>query len=216
MRRALAIVLVLAACGGDGAPTTTADVPGPVDRAASDYASSAMRALDGTAFEVLDAADVADVVAGLCEGLGVGAIGVAAADTGIVAGDRDVAIFLEVLRTGLDQVCEDRVVVDLTAIYLGTIANAVSSAGVGAAYDEIAAIRAAPVACAALDRGTGAGPALLDVVATLFGVTADSIDGLEGVIDDAQGLVAGAVLASAAALLCPEHLGTIEDLVGSL
>lgn len=215
MRRLVTVLLViLAACGGKEATVTTPTAP-DTGRAAVAYAASAMRALDGTAFEDLGVEGVAEVVAGLCEGLGVGAIGVAAADTGIEADDADVAIFLEVLRTGLDQVCEEKVVVDLTAIYLRSIQAALGDDGGGPAYDEIALVRAAPVVCRALDS-SDAGTALLEVVFTLYGVDAGSVEGLEGRIDADEGLVAGAALASATALLCPEHLPVVETFMDSL
>jgi hypothetical protein len=214
MRRLLAVLVVVAACGGGG---TTSNAPEPtsgLERSANAYATSALRALEGTDFEVLDTRDLAGVVVGLCDGLGVGAIGVAAAALGIDAPEADVAILLEVLRTGLDQVCEEKVVVDLTAIYLDTIAAAVAEAGAEEAFDEIAAIRAAPVACDALDTGAGAEAALLAVVEVLHGTSAATLDDL--VIGADEGLVAGAVLATATALLCPDRLDEIEALVGSL
>jgi len=213
VRRIVAFVLVLAACGGGTSATTTTAPASDLDRVASSYAVTALRALEGTAFEALDARDLAGVVVDLCEGLGVGAMGVAAADLGIEAPETDVAILLEVLRTGLDQVCEERVVVDLTSIYLRTITTAVTEAGAEGAYDEIAVIRAAPVVCDALEAGAGAEAALLDAVAVLYGVEAASLPDLT--IGPEQGLVAGAVLASATALLCPEHLDEVEALVAS-
>ena len=185
-----------------------------LDRTADAYAVSALRALEGTAFEVLDSSDLGAVVVDLCEGLGVGAMGVAAADLGIDAPEADVAILLEVLRTGLDQVCEERVVIDLTSIYLATITGAVGDAGAAAAYDEIAVIRAAPVACDRLEADAGAEAALLAVLGVLYGVEADTLEDVG--IDADQGVVAGAVLAAATALLCPDRLTEIEALVGSL
>lgn len=212
MRRLVAaLAVVLVACGGSGGATTTA--PSDARSASTAYAVSAMRALEGTPYEQLGVAGIADVITGLCDGLGVGAIGVAAADTGIAADDGDVAIFLEVLRTGLDQVCEEKVVVDLTALYLRSIRSALGDTGV--TFDEIALIRSAPVVCAALEAAD-AETALLAAVFTLYGVDAGSVDGLAGRIDADQGLVAGAVLASATALLCPEHLPAVETLMESL
>lgn len=211
--RALLVAGILAACGG-GTTTSTTTMSDPIPRAASEYAASAMRALDGTAFEVLDVVEVADAITGLCEGLGVGAIGVAAADTGIVASEDDVAIFLEVLRRGLDQVCNDRVVIDLTAIYLGTLEQAIATAGSGEAFDEVAAIRAAPVVCEVLASDAGAEAALLAAAHVMFGVTATSVEELS--IDATQGLVAGAVLGAATALLCPERVGEVETFMESL
>jgi hypothetical protein len=214
MKRVLPILLLVAACGGSSGEATTTSSAGDLGGAASSYATSALRALDGTEFEVLDARDLAEVVVGLCEGLGVGAMGVAAADLDIDAPEADVAILLEVLRTGLDQVCEERVVIDLTAIYLSTIVSAVEEADAAAAYDEIEVIRAGPVVCERLEAGDGAEAALLAVVEVLYGAAAGSIADLD--IDTDQGRVTGAVLATATALLCPDRLDEIEVLVGSL
>jgi hypothetical protein len=211
MKRLLPILLVIAACGGSSDDVSNQDPSSAFERSASAYAASALRALDGTAFDVLDARDLADVVVGLCDGLGVGAMGVAAADLGIDAQDGEVAILLEVLRTGLDQVCPDRVAANLTAVYLDTISTAVGAAGV--AYDEVSAIRAAPAVCTALEADDGAEAALLAVVEVLFGTRVPSIDDLQ--IDADQGLVAGSVLATATVLLCPDRLDEIEALVGS-
>lgn len=203
------IALVAAACGGPPAPPSTTGYA----RASADYAASALRALDGTAFETLGVQGLADAIESLCDGLGVGAMGVAAADTGIVATDPEVAIFLEVLRTGLDQVCEEKVVVDLTGIYQSTVETAVTQGGAAGAYDEVAAIRAAPAVCDALDLGEGVEPALLEAAATLFGIGAGTVGDLSLTPD--QGLVVGAVLATATALVCPEHLEVVESFLGT-
>jgi hypothetical protein len=191
-------------------------VTGAIERAATEYAASALRALEGTAFESLGVAGLSALIEGLCNGLGVGAIGVMAADTGIAASEGDVAIVLEVLRTGLDQVCEDKVVIDLTSIYLGAVAQAASGAGATDAYDEIAAIRAAPVVCDALRSGSGAEVALLGAMETLYGIRAASLEGIAGRVSPEQGVVAGAVLAAATAIVCPEHLSEVELLLESL
>jgi len=218
VRRSLvAIVALLVACGGGGAasPTTVGGV-GEIDRAAAEYASSAMRALDGTAFDVVEASDLSGVIVDLCDGLGVGAMGVAAADTGIVADDADLLIFLEVLRTGLDQVCEDRVVVDFTSIYLDTLDRALAALGIESGYDEVAAIRAAPLVCGQLDAGHGVEGALVAIFGAMFGDSdgvppAESLPAAGGDV----GAVAGAVLASATALLCPEHMGAVETFMAT-
>lgn len=206
----LALVLVVAA-GCSEAPATTTVAGSPRRNAAVQYATSALRALEGTEFEVLGAAGLGGLVVDLCEGLGVGAIGVAAADTGIDAPDEDVTILLEVLRTGLDQVCPEQVAVDLAAIYLEAVSGAAESAGAIGAFDEIAVIRAAPVVCDTLDSGEGPEEAVQAAVWVLYGVRVDSADGLGARIGEDRGVVTGAVLAAATALVCPEHLGAVES-----
>jgi hypothetical protein len=212
MRRLLPMVLVVVACAGSS-PGDDSTTTGAFDRAAAEYATTAMRAIEGTAFDVLEAEDVADLVVGLCEGLGVGAIGVAVADTGVVASDDEVAIFLEVLQTGVVQVCPERASMDLTAVYLDTLQVAVTDLGAESAYDEIAAIRAAPVVCRELGSGSGGEGALLAVVESLYGIEASGMNDLE--IGPDRALVAGAVLAAATAVLCPEHLDEVRSIAGS-
>lgn len=217
MRRlALALVVLVAACGGTEPAATTIDSGAVLERRAVAYAASAWRAVEGTSFASIGEDGLSDLVVELCEGLGVGAIGVAAADTGIDASEDEVAIFLEVLRTGLDQVCEERVVVDLTSLFTRSVEDAVDSAGASAGYDEIAAIRAGPAACRAMRDGRGADAALLEAVFVMYGVQADSVADLSASIGSDQGIVAGAVLAAAAALVCPEHLAEVQALVEGL
>ena len=214
-RLAPALLVLLAACAGSGSADTT--VPDTaLQQRADAYAASAWRAVEGTEFAELGVGGLSDLVVELCEGLGVGAIGVAAADTGIDAPDDDVTILLEVLRTGLDQVCEDQVVVDLTALYTRSVQEAAQSEDAGAAYDEIAAIRAGPAACRVLDDGRGAEAALLEAVDAMYGVRVESVAALDGRIDSDRAVVAGAVLASAAALVCPEHVDTVQRFMGEL
>lgn len=205
LRRSAALALVAAivagGCSGDATPPTTT---GPFDRAARTYASSALRALDGTAYAALDAPAVADLIVGLCEGLGVGAMGVAAADTGVVADAADVTIFLEVVRVGLDQVCQDTVLIDPTALYLRTIDSAVGGA---APVDPVAAIRAAPLVCGALGASDSLDPVVVVAVAALFGPAVPA-----GAIDVGQARVVGAVIAASAAFVCPEHAERVADL----
>lgn len=211
MRRTLAVALVVASCGGSPATTPTTSAYG---RAADAYAATAFRAIEGTPFDVLGVGGLSDVVRDLCDGLGVGAMGVATADTGIVASDADVTVFLEVVRTGLDQVCEEKVVVDLASIYLRTVESAARDGGASSAYDAIAVLRAAPIVCDTFDAGSGAEDALLVVVESMYGVRAESIATLQ--IGADRGLVSGSVLAAATALVCPEHLPEVEAFMGSL
>lgn len=198
---ALAVAMLAGACSGDATPPTPT---GPFDRAARSYASSALRALDGTAYAALDAPAVADLIVGLCEGLGVGAMGVAVADTGVVADDADVAILLEVVRTGLDQVCQDKVLVDPTALYLRAIDSAVGGA---APVDPVAAIRAAPLVCGALSTSDSFDPVVVVTVGALYGPAVPA-----GAIDTGQARVVGAVIAASAAFVCPEHAERVAGL----
>ncbi len=211
----LALAVVASACSGSVSMTTTVSTAG-TEHAAAEYAASALRALEGTAFDTLSAGEIGDLVRGLCEGLGIGAIGVAAADIGLDAPSDEVTILLEVLRTGIEQVCEDRVGVDLAVIYLSTIEAAADAAGAIGVYDEIAAIRAAPAACRALEDGAGAPRALLEIVEVLYGVVVGSVDELVDHLDGGQGVVSGAVLTTATAILCPQYLVEVEALMGDL
>ena len=70
-------------------------------------------------------------------------------------------------------------------------------------------------ACAALDNGDP-GDALVTIAAGLFGVEATVDELLDGAIDGAQGITAGAVLVSAVTYLCPEHADRVEEFVDQL
>ncbi len=207
---------VLAACSGSsGSARTPATVRG-LDGLALEFAVSAERALQGTAFEVVSSEAVADLVVGLCKGLGVGAVPATVDGLGIEAQPGDQEILAEILTSGMVQVCGDRAPVDLTGFYLDAVRGAVESSGGVAAFEEDDAIRAGPVVCATLESGLGVEAALLATVASLFGVVVGGADQLADVLDGDQGLVAGAVFASATALICPEFAGAVEAFVESL
>jgi len=214
--RAIAALLLLSACGGGADPSSTVTAAASLESPAEAFAVSAQRALDGTAFEVPGAELIADLVIGLCRGLGVGAIPATVDDLDSAASPEDRAILVEVLTVGMVQVCPDRAPVDLTSFYVGAVRSAVQGGGVLSAFDEGDVIRAAPVACEVLRSGTGVEAALLAVIDSLFGIEAESLDGLSGLVAADQGLVLGAVLASATALLCPEYASDVDAFMGSL
>ena len=177
---------------------------------------SAQRALDGTAFEDLGPLVIADLVTGLCRGLGTGAIPATIDGLEVGGSVDDREILVEVLTVGMVQVCPDRAPIDLTGFYLDAVRAAVENGGALSAFDESDVIRAGPVACEALRSGAGVEAALLEVIGKLFGVEAETLDGLAGVVTGDQGLVSGAVLASATALLCPEYAGDVDAFMRSL
>jgi hypothetical protein len=125
-------------------------------------------------------------------------------------------ILAEVLTTGVTQVCPDRAPVDLTGFYVDAVFGTVEAGGAAAAFDEGDVIRSGPIVCEALTGGAGVEVALLDAIDSLFGVRVTSIDALVGAIDGEQGLVAGAVVASATAILCPEYAADVEAFMAGL
>jgi len=104
----------------------------------------------------------------------------------------------------------------MIVFYLDAVRAAVQDGGALSAFDEGDVIRAGPVVCETLRSGAGVEQALLAVVGDLFGVEAETLDGITGVVAADQGLVSGAVLASAAALLCPEYAGDVDAFMRSL
>ncbi len=214
--RAIATLLLLSACGGGADPSSTVTTAASLESPAAAFAVSAQRALDGTVFEVPGPESIAELVIGLCRGLGVGAIPATVDDLDSGASPEDRAILVEVLTVGIVQVCPDRAPVDLTSFYVGAVRSAVQDGGAVSAFDEGDVIRAGPVACEVLRSGTGVEAALLAVIDSLFGIEAESLDGLSGLVAADQGLVSGAVLASATALLCPEYASDVDAFMGSL
>ena len=216
---AVALAFVLAVCGGDAVPvsTLTTSDPSPVlpPRAAV-FAASAQRALEGTVFDSLGEDRVADLVIGLCEGLGVGAIGPTIDGLEMSGSATDQDILSEVLTIGMAQVCPDRAPVDLASFYVDAVSGAAEAAGAQGAFDQGDAIRAGPIVCDVLRADAGVEAALLSAIDSLFGVSVGSIDDLVGVIDGDQGLVAGAVLASATAILCPDYAADVETFMAGL
>ena len=210
------VTLLLSACGGGADPSNTGTTVASMDSPAATFAVSAQRALDGTTFEVLGPDVIAELVVNLCRGLGVGAIPATIDDLDRGAPAEDRAILVEVLTVGMVQVCPDRTSVDLTSVYLRAVRSAVRDGGALSAFDEGDVIRAGPVACEALRSGAGVETALLAVVGNLFGVEAESLDDLADVVAADQGLVSGAVFASATALLCPEYADDVDAFMQSL
>ena len=216
MARATVMLLLMAACGGGTSPSSTVTAVGSLENPAATFAVSAERALDGTAFGALGPVVIADLVTRLCRGLGVGAIPATIDGLDIDAFADDRQILIEVLTVGMVQVCPDRAPVDLTGFYLGAVRAAVQEGEALGAFDQGDVIRAAPVACEALRSGGGVEAALLAVIGSLCGLEAESLDGLTDVVAADQGLVSGAVLASATALLCPEFVGDVDAFMRAL
>jgi hypothetical protein len=214
-----ALAIVLGGCGGDAtsvSTSTTTDSSPVLQPRAAVYAASAQRALDGTVFDNLGEERVADLVVGLCQGLGVGAIGPTIDGLEISGGAVDQDILAEVLTIGMAQVCPDRAPVDLASFYVDAVAGTAESAGAQGAFDEGDVVRAGPIVCDALTADAGVEGALLDTIDSLFGVRAGSLDEVIGVIDGDQGLVAGAVVAAATAILCPEYAADVETFMSGL
>jgi len=216
MRRLGILFVIVAACGGSGGPATTA-AAGTLSRAAEEFAVSADRALDGTRFADVTPATLAAVLAGLCVGTAPLVDDVARSVAAIEApagAPGDDATLTEVLVAGVAEVCPERVAADLSAAYLASVRFAVEQ-GAGVAVDDESALTTGLSACAALDGGDP-GDALVTIAAGLFGVEATIDELLAGGIDGAQGITAGAVLASSVTYLCPEHADRVEEFVAEL
>jgi hypothetical protein len=214
MRRVVALVALVAACGGSPVSTTTTDAN---LAAAVEYAVSADRALDGTRFSGLTPATVAEAIVATCSGAGSVVIDVQSAVAVVEAppGDPgDDVILQEVLLTGVGLICPERVAADLTAAYLAAVHTTIAS-GAGVAIDDSLAVGVGLAACEALDAGTPE-DALVTVAAGGFGIEATADEILAGAIDAAQAITAGAVLASAATYLCPEHQARVEEFVARI
>jgi hypothetical protein len=214
MRRVVALVALVAACGGSPVSTTTTDAN---LAAAVEYAVSADRALDGTRFSGLTPATVAEAIVATCSGAGSVVIDVQSAVAVVEAppGDPgDDVIFQEVLLTGVGLICPERVAADLTAAYLAAVHTTIAS-GAGVAIDDSLAVGVGLAACEALDAGTPE-DALVTVAAGGFGIEATADEILAGAIDAAQAITAGAVLASAATYLCPEHQTQVQEFVARI
>ena len=212
----LIFTVLLAACGKDGESVATSTTGESFGAAAADYAQSAERALAGTAFEAVAPGAIAGVIVDLCEGFGIGAIPATIGGFDLPASVADQEIIAEVLIVGLVQVCPDRAPVDLTGFYVDAVAGAAESAGALGALDEGGVVRAGGLVCDVLESEPGVEAALLVVVESLFGVALGDVGSLAGSIDGGQGVVAGAVLASATALLCPQHTAAVEAFMESL
>jgi hypothetical protein len=212
----IVITVLVAACSRGSESVATSAPAESFAAAANEYAISAERALAGTAFEQVGPEALAGIVVGLCEGFGIGAIPATVDGIGIAAAVGDQEIIAEVLIVGVVQVCPDRAPVDLTGFFLDAVTGTAEAAGALDAMDEGDVVRSGPVVCAVLESEAGVEAALLSTVDNLFGVAVDDIDSLIGSIDGDQGVVAGAVLASATALLCPQYAAAVEAFMESL
>jgi len=213
-RTGAALVALLASCGGTATPTTaTTDV---LRSSALAFALDADRALDGTRFEDVPVADLADAIVMLCTSdATVGEVigGLGASDATV----EGVEIAREVLIEAMDQVCPTRSG-DAAAIdaYLSAARGAITSAGVALAFDDEPLADAGTSVCATLDAGVGAAEAVLVAAAGLYGVEATAVGELDALITGDQGVALGAVLASAATFLCPEHQQVVAEFVAGL
>ncbi len=212
----LIMTVLVAACSSGSEPAITVTTTESFGAAANEYAISAERALAGTVFEQVGPEALAGLVVGLCEGFGIGAIPATVDGIGLAASVGDQEIIAEVLIVGVVQVCPDGAPVDLTGFYLDAVVGTAETAGALGAFDEADVVRAGPVVCDVLKSEAGVEAALLEVVERLFGVAVADIDSLVGSIDDDQGVVAGAVLASATAVLCPQYAAAVEAFMESL
>jgi len=210
----ITIVLVAACSSGSEPPVITTTES--FSAAANEYAISAERALAGTVFEQMGSEALAGLVVGLCEGFGIGAIPATVDGIELAASVGDQEIIAEVLIVGVVQVCPDRAPVDLTGFYLDAVVGTAEAAGALGAFVEGDVVRAGPAVCDVLKSDAGVEAALLEVVARLFGVAVDDINSLVGSIDDDQGVVAGAALASATAVLCPQYAAAVQAFMESL
>jgi len=218
VRWLLAVSLLVSACSPAPVATTTS-APG-IRSSAIDFAVSADRALDGTAFAEIPVGAIADVIIGLCAGADLLEDAVAAAVDAVGVPESravDDEILTEVLTEGVRQVCPDRAGASaLIAAYLSAVRDAVTSTDPGAFVDEEAVLIAGPIACDLLDRGQGPESALLAVVATLFGVEASSADDLDTQLDTAEGVIAGATLRSAVTYLCSRNEAEVAAYLAGL
>lgn len=209
MRRspfAALLVGVLTACSATTSPPTTS----PYGAAASRFAASADRALDGTRFESLPLPALADALVSLCESTVALPVAVAAAVTAMDVPEEPEgdAIMAEVLVVGVAEVCPDRAVTELSAAYLAAIGVVVRD-GRGLPVADDIALTAGLSVCATLATGTP-DDALVVAAAGLFGIEASAAELLGGGLDAPQAVTVGAVLGASVTYLCPDHRERIE------
>jgi len=211
----LALAVAAAACSGDAAPVTTVD-PTSREAAAAEYAVSALRALDGTDAAGMTAADVSDLVLEACDRVDGGATAAAAA-TEVAAPTADPALLGEVVEVGVGLVCPDEppTAIDLIVQYEASVNLALASAGIPLPEDAVGVLQAGPVTCDAFFTGGSAEQALLAAAGTLFDVPAASFDDLRSLTRE-EGILLGAVVASATAILCPEHDAAMREYLAGL
>ena len=212
---ALVVALLAGACSDDRATVSTID-PRSREAAAAEYAASALRALEGTDAEGMSVADVSALLLQACDRLDDGAsAGGAAID---VAGSTpDPALLTEVVRVGVGLVCpeEPPTAIDLIIEYEASVNVALVSAGVSLPEDPIGVLQAGPVTCDAFFTGGSAEQALIAAAGTLFDAPAMSFDDLRSLTQE-EGILLGAVVASATAILCPEHEATMRGFLEGL
>ena len=225
MRRGMAAVLialtiVVGACGGDtpvASTTSTIAVEDLRRVIAADYAASAERAIAGTRYEGIGAEGIMDAVLDACSRLGdtipdgavVGALLSLDIPPGSAIDDR---IAAEVVIEGLATVCPDDVLRasgidpavpsddERRSLFLGVVAPFVDDAGLGFGDDEL--VDAGEIVCDSLQAGAEPETAIVAGLRQLFEIEADSLDEIVGA-GVSEGLVLGAILASAAVYFCP-------------
>ena len=211
-------LLVVAGCGG-ASPAETADAE---QRAAVDYAESALRAIEGTRFEPLGVGWIADEVVAACADLLAG--GAASEVFATIIADAEVpeadaiddAIAAVVLSEGVAAVCPsvsptDGRRTDPVTDYLTATVPIVVAAGFGERFDGGTLVGAANEVCTALDAGTPPGDVVEALLESLFGGAS-----APGSLGEAEGLVAGAVLGGAAAIVCPRHETLVATYIATL
>lgn len=211
----LALALTAGACTDDGVTASTID-PRSREAAASEYAASAQRALDGTAAEGMTISEVAALVLQACDRVDAGA-GAAVAATEVAASTPDAGLLTEVVAVGVGLVCPDEppTAIDLIVEYEASVNLALASAGVPLPEDPIGVLQAGPVTCDAFFTGGSAEQALLAAAGTLFAIPSASFDDLRSLSQE-DGLLLGAVVASATAILCPEHESSMREYLEGL
>lgn len=205
--RSALLVLAVAACGSGEATETTSPT-----RAAQEYAASAQRALEGTAFASATVSEVAAWVDSACSGLGSGSVrALAEAVGGSATTPGDLAILVEVFEVGLEQVCPERAATDLTDPFL----SLVHTAGLDPLpVSDNALLVAAPLVCEALESENVAAAFLIGA-GSLYGADSADFTDLASTLSDTQGFTLGAMVSASAALLCPEHADVVAEFVGA-